>query len=364
MSNIHDLAHFGQSIWYDNISRSILDSGYMARLIDLGIVGVTSNPAIFKKAIADSADYDDVIRALAAAGTPTADLYEALALADIGRAADLFAPVYAASDGLDGYVSLEVNPALAHDAAGTVAEARRLFAALDRPNVMIKVPATPAGVVAFETLIAAGINVNVTLMFSLSHYEDIAQAYIRGLQQLAARGGDLRRVAAVASFFVSRIDTAVDAALSAAGEDALLGKIAIANAKLAYGRFQDIGDSPAWQELAAQGARPQRLLWASTSTKNPAYPDTIYVDNLIGPQTVNTMPPATVDAFLDHGTLAETLTADVDEAEEQIAYLDDLDIDFNAITQQLQDDGVQAFADAFRALLAALEAKQAALQAA
>lgn len=365
MTKLQELQQLGQSVWYDNISRDILDSGEMQALIDAGIVGVTSNPSIFKKAIADSDHYDAAIRELSSQGKKTLEIYEALVLADIGRAADLFRPVYEASSGLDGYVSIEVNPNLAHDTAGTIAEAMRLFAALNRPNIMIKVPATTAGVSAFETLISEGINVNVTLMFSLRHYEEIAHAYIRGLYKLAEQGGYVNRVSSVASFFVSRIDTAVDKALAASDSDdalALQGKIAVANAKNAYGRFQDIFTSPLWLELADQGARMQRPLWASTSTKNPAYPDTLYVDTLIGSHTVNTMPPETVTAFLDHGTVAQTLTAAQEEAEEMVAYLDDLSIDFNAITQKLQDDGVKAFADAFQALLQAISEKQAALQ--
>ncbi len=364
MTKLHELQQLGQSIWYDNISRDILDSGEMQRLIDAGIVGVTSNPSIFKAAIADSSHYDAAIRQLTAAGKNVDEIYEALALEDIGRAADLFRPVYDATEGLDGYISIEVNPNLAHDTPGTIAEARRLFKLLNRPNIMIKVPATPAGLPAFEQLISEGVNVNVTLMFSLGHYEDVAMAYVRGVQRLAASGGDVGKIASVASFFISRIDTAVDNALQAAGEEALLGQIAIANAKMTYGRFQDIFGSDLWQELADQGARVQRPLWASTSTKNPAYPDTLYVDALIGPHTVNTAPPQTVEAFLDHGTVTQTLTEEMDVAEEQIAYLEDVSIDLEAITQKLQDDGVKSFADAFQAMMDAIAHKQQTLQAA
>ncbi|MCA9936355.1 MAG: transaldolase, partial [Anaerolineales bacterium] len=240
MTRLHELFQLGQSIWYDNISRDVLDSGEMQRLIDSGIVGVTSNPSIFKAAIAGSTHYDDAIRQLAAEGRDVDAIYETLALADIGRAADLFRPVYEATNGLDGYVSIEVDPFLAHDTTATLLEARRLFQTLNRPNIMIKVPATPAGIPAFEQLISEGINVNVTLMFSLTHYEAVAMAYIRGVEKLAQNGGDVSKIASVASFFVSRIDTAVDKALDAAGEIALQGQIAIANAKMAYGRFQDI----------------------------------------------------------------------------------------------------------------------------
>lgn len=362
MTKLHELQKLGQSVWYDNISRDILDSGEMQRLIDAGIVGVTSNPSIFKAAIADSDHYDAAIQELTAAGKTVTEIYEAMALEDIGRAADLFRPVYEATDGLDGYISIEVDPNLADDTEGTIAEARRLFKLLNRPNIMIKVPATPAGIPAFERLIGAGINVNVTLMFSLGHYEDVALAYIRGVQALAASGGDVHKIASVASFFISRIDTAVDKALQATGEEALMGQIAIANAKMTYGRFQDIFGSPLWQELADQGARAQRPLWASTSTKNPAYRDTLYVDALIGPHTVNTAPPQTVEAFLDHGLVAPTLTADMDVAEELLDYLQELDIDLNAITQKLQDDGVQAFAAAYQAMMDAIAQKQEKLQ--
>ena len=362
MTKLNELFQLGQSIWYDNISREILDSGEMDALIDAGVVGVTSNPSIFKKAIADSEHYDESISQLAAEGKSVTEIYEALVLADIGRTADLFRPVYEATNGLDGYVSLEVDPNLAHDTEGTIADARRLFKVLDRPNIMIKVPATPAGTPAIETLIGEGININVTLIFSLSHYEDVALAYIAGLQKLAGQGGDLSKVASVASFFVSRIDGVVDKALESSGDTALQGKIAIANAKAAYTRFQVIFGSKLWADLAEKGARAQRPLWASTSTKNPAYPDTLYVDTLVGPHTVNTLPPNTVTAFLDHGMVAITLTVDQDVAEEQIAYLDNLDIDFNAITQKLQDDGVASFASAFQDLMEAIAAKKAKLE--
>lgn len=362
MTKLHELYQLGQSIWYDNISRDILDSGEMQRLIDAGVVGVTSNPSIFKAAIADSHHYDTAIRELTAAGKNVAEIYEALALEDISRAADLFRPVYDATDGLDGYISIEVDPNLADDTEGTIAEARRLFGLLNRPNIMIKVPATPAGIPAFETLISEGINVNVTLMFSLTHYEDVAMAYVRGIERLVANGGNAHRVASVASFFISRIDTAVDKALEAAGEEALFGQVAIANAKMTYGRFQEIFGSKLWLDLAAQGARVQRPLWASTSTKNPSYPDTLYVDALIGPHTVNTAPPQTVEAFLDHGLVALTLTEDLDVAEELIDYLEEIGINLEAITQKLQDDGVQAFADSFRTMMSAIAQKREMLQ--
>jgi transaldolase len=363
MTKLHELADLGQAIWLDYIRRSFITSGDLQALIDEGLRGVTSNPTIFEKAIAGSTDYDGGLHRLVEEGKTVEEIYEALTLDDIQRAADLLRPVYDQAGGADGYVSLEVSPTLAHDTEGTIAEARRFFAALDRPNVMIKVPATPAGIPAIETLISEGVNVNITLMFSLAHYEAVAEAYIAGLEKLAADGGDpstgsgrgVSQVASVASFFVSRVDTAVDRALEAIGTPeavALQGKIAIANAKMAYARFREIFSGERWERLAAQGARVQRPLWASTSAKNPLYPDTLYVDGLIGPDTVNTVPPATLNAFRDHGTVAPTLEAGLEEARIQLARLAELGVDFDAITQKLQDDGVAAFAKSFESLMA------------
>jgi len=360
MTKLHELAELGQSIWYDNIRRALIEEGGLQALVEAGVTGVTSNPSILEKAIAGSSDYDRALAALVSKSLSEVELYEALALEDIQRAADILRPVYDRTDGVDGYVSLEVSPTLAHDTAGTVVEARRLFAALDRPNILIKVPATPAGIPAIETLIGEGININVTLMFSLAHYEVVAQAYIAGLEKLAAAGGDLSRVASVASVFVSRADTAVDRALEALGTEealSLRGQIAIANAKVIYARFHEIFSGERWQALAAQGARVQRPLWASTSTKNPRYPDTLYVEALIGPQTVDTVPPATIEAFLDHGTVALTLEVGLEEARAQLNRLADLGIDLEVIMQQLQDDGVAAFAQAFESLLASVGEK-------
>jgi transaldolase/glucose-6-phosphate isomerase len=369
MTKLHELAHLGQAIWFDYIRRSFITSGELQTLIDEGLRGVTSNPTIFEKAIAGSTDYDEDLRRLVEAGKTVEEIYEALAQDDIRRAADLLRPVYEQTDGADGYVSLEVNPNLAHNTEGTIAEARRLFSALDRPNVMIKVPAAPAGIPAIETLIGEGIHVNVTLMFSLDHYEAVVEAYIAGLEKLAADGGDLSKVSSVASFFVSRVDTAVDRALEAIGTPeavALQGKIAIANAQAAYARFCEIFSGGRWERLAAQGARVQRPLWASTSTKNPLYPDTLYVDSLIGPNTVNTVPPATLNAFRDHGTVAPTLEAGpsaslragLEEARIQLARLAELGVDLDAITQKLQEDGVAAFAQSFEALMATIAEKR------
>jgi transaldolase/glucose-6-phosphate isomerase len=358
MTKLQNLIDLGQSVWFDYIRRSFITSGELQALIDQGVRGVTSNPTIFEKAIAGSTDYDVDLGRLVDDGKSVAEIYEALAMDDIAQAADLMRPVYEGADGADGFVSLEVSPTLAHDTAGTVADARRLFAALGRPNVMIKVPATPAGIPAIETLISEGINVNVTLIFSLAHYQAVAEAYIAGLEKLVAAGGDPARVASVASFFVSRVDTAVDRALDEMGEGELQGKIAIANAKLAYAYFCDAFGGPRWEVLAAQGARVQRPLWASTGTKNPHYPDTLYVDSLIGPHTVNTVPPATLQAFLDHGAVAATLEAGVDEARADLARLAELGLDLDAITQKLQDDGVAAFAKSFESLMASIAEKR------
>ncbi|MCA9896698.1 MAG: bifunctional transaldolase/phosoglucose isomerase [Ardenticatenaceae bacterium] len=357
MSKLHELFTLGQSVWYDNISRDLLASGAMQTLIDDGVVGVTSNPSIFEKAIAKSSDYDGAIRELAQAGKSTNDIYEAMALEDIGAAADLFRPVYEKTGGVDGYISLEVSPTLARDTKGTIAEARRLFAALNRPNIMIKVPATPEGIPAIETLIADGININVTLIFALSSYEDVMNAYISGLEKRLAAGQPIDNISSVASFFVSRVDTAVDKALAAKGNTNLQGKIAIANAQIAYARFQQLFGEARWRVLAEKGGRVQRPLWASTSTKNPAYPDTLYVDTLIGADTVNTVPPDTVEAFKDHGTVAITLTQGVEDAAGQLDALANLGISLDEITEQLQVDGVNSFAKAFEGLMASIEGK-------
>jgi transaldolase / glucose-6-phosphate isomerase len=362
MTKLHELTQLGQSIWYDNIRRALIDSGELQALLDDGVRGVTSNPSIFEKAIGGSADYDEAIKALADSDKTAEQIYESLALADIRRTADLLRPIYDDSQGDDGYVSLEVSPALAHDTDATIVEARRLFAALDRPNIMIKVPATPAGIPAIKTLIGDGVNVNVTLIFSLSHYEAVAAAYLAGLEQLAANGGDLSQVASVASFFISRVDTAADDQLDEIGNTALQGKIGIANAKVAYGRFQQIFSGPRWDDLVEKGARVQRPLWASTGVKNPTYPDTHYVDQLIGPNTVNTVPPSTLTAFRDHGSVAAPLGQNLAEAEAQLDQLANLGLDLEAITQQLQDDGVAAFADSFTALIESVADKRQKLQ--
>ncbi len=358
MSKLNQLTKLGQSIWLDYIRRAFIDSGELQQLIDRGIRGVTSNPTIFEKAIAGSADYDSALKELAAAGKSDQEIYEALVIEDIGRAADLFRPVYDATDRQDGYVSLEVSPTLARDTEGTIDEGRRLFSTLNRPNVMIKVPATPQGIPAITQLISEGINVNVTLMFSLEHYEQVAEAYLAGLERLAVSGGEVKKVASVASFFISRVDTAVDRVLEQAGNQALQGKIAIANAKMVYQRFQQIFSGDRWEKLAQAGAQVQRVLWASTGTKNPLYPDTLYVDALIGAHTVNTAPPATLNAFLDHGKVSATIETETAQAETQISQLKNLGIDLNAITEQLQQDGVASFADSFEKLMTAIAEKR------
>ncbi|MGI9529728.1 MAG: transaldolase [Acidimicrobiia bacterium] len=359
MTKLHELEQNGQSIWYDFIRRDMLTGPGLADLVEAGIRGVTSNPSIFQNAIAGSTLYDDQITDL---GDMAPDVvFEALAIADIKAAADVLAGVFASSQGGDGYVSLEVSPTLAHDTEGTVADAHRLWTKVDRPNLMIKVPATPAGVTAIEQLTADGMNINATLMFSLADYEAVAQAYVAG----AKRCIEPSSLASVASFFVSRVDSYTDAALDAIGTPeagALKGKAAIANAKLAYRRYQEIFEGSAFADLAARNVRPQRALWASTSTKNPSYRDVMYVEDLVGPNTVNTAPPATIEAFEDHGNVTpDTLTNGVDEARKVFADLAGMGIDFDVITETLQVDGVRAFADAYASLLDAIADKQVAI---
>ena len=357
-NRLKELSKLGQSIWYDNIRRDMLIDGEFQDLIEAGILGVTSNPTIFEKAIAGSSDYDDQLQELVDQGQDLDKMYEKLVLADIGSAADQLRPVFEQSNGLDGYVSLEVRPTLAADTQQTVAEARRLFHTLARPNIMIKVPATPEGIPAVETLIAEGININITLIFSLKHYEAVTDAYLSGLEQRLSAGEDISQVASVASFFVSRVDTMVDKALDEAGNSSLKGKIAVANAKVAYARFKDIFSGERWEKLAAAGARVQRPLWASTGTKNPQYSDTLYVDELIGADTVNTVPPATLEAVIDHGQTLPSIEEDLLGAKHQLEKLDDLGIDLEAVTEQLQVDGVIAFAKSFETLMLSIADKR------
>lgn len=357
------LAEFGQSIWYDNISRGLINSGGLQALIDEGVVGVTSNPTIFHKAIAETNEYDGQIRELAAAGQSVEEIYDALTQADIGRAADLFLPVYRRTEGLDGYVSLEVSPHLAHDAAGTIAETRRLFNSLNRPNVMIKIPGTPEGLKAIEAALAEGINVNVTLIFSVDAYRQIMQAFRRGAERFAAGGGDLSKLASVASFFVSRVDTEVDKRLAdhPDGKD-LLGTAAVANSKLAYQAYEEEFSKSEYRALLDRGMRPQRPLWASTSTKNPAYSPIIYVETLVGRPTVNTVPPATLDAIKAGFEVRESITQAVNEARRIVERLGALGISLEDVTAKLLAAGVKSFADSYDRLLAAIQTKRAALR--
>lgn len=360
------LAEFGQSPWFDFISRDIIESGELARLVkDDGLKGVTSNPAIFEKAVSSGTAYDEFIRANAASSKDAVDLYEKLAVRDVQDAADILRGVYDATEGGDGFVSLEVSPHLAFDTEKTIAEARRLWKMVDRPNLMVKVPATPEGIPAIEQLIADGININVTLLFSQSAYRDVANAYIAGLKRRSDAGEDLGRVASVASFFVSRIDSLVDKQIeeklaSAEGDEkerleSLRGTVAVANAKLAYQAYLEIFSGEEWEALAAKGARPQRVLWASTGTKNKDYSDVLYIDELIGPDTVNTIPPATWDAFRDHGTVAQTLTEGVDEARQTLADLASVGISLDAATDQLLAEAVKLFVDPFDKMIDAVE---------
>ena len=365
------LGEAGQAVWLDYLHRKILDNGELKRLIaDEGLSGLTSNPSIFEKAIGEGSDYDAPLKAVLAKGDEEiVDLYETLAIADIQEAADQFRPLYDRLNGADGYVSLEVSPYLALDTEATVAEARRLWRAVDRPNVMIKVPGTKGGVPAIRQLIGEGINVNVTLLFAVQAYLDVAEAHIAGLEAFRARGGDVTRVHGVASFFVSRIDTMVDKAIddrldrAAAGEadalKALRGKVAIANAKIAYQHYLTLIETPRWNALAAAGAAPQRLLWASTGAKDPTYSDVLYVAELIGPDTVNTMPPKTMDAFRDHGQVRASLTDDVAGARRVVEDQKRLGLDLDAVTDALVIDGVKKFSQSFDELLGAVADKRA-----
>lgn len=365
MNPLNELHNFGQSFWYDNIRRSLLRDGTIKSLIDLeGLRGMTSNPTIFAKAIGSTDDYDEQITELASSGRGVEAIYEQLVIADITWACELFNAVYQNSDGEDGYVSLEVSPHLAHEEDKTVSEAERLFKMVNRPNLMIKVPATDAGIRAVERLIARGINVNITLMFNMRHYEAVANAYLAGIAAYAKSGGKISGVASVASFFVSRLDTAVDkllADLDSPKASELLGRTAISNSKLVYKRYKELFEGDNFTDLLQGGARVQRLLWASTSTKNPAYPDTLYVDELIGPDTVNTMPPRTIDAFRDHGVAGPTLEQGFPEAQWVIDAVTELGIDLDQVTEQLQREGIKAFSDSYDQLLQTLEKKLAEL---
>lgn len=371
---LFDLLKEGQSVWYDNIARGLIKDGSIQKLIDeSGVRGVTSNPTIFEKAIAAGSDYDEQIKELIGSTNSAEEIFSALAVTDIGNTADLFRPIYDESNGGDGFVSIEVSPTLANDTEGTIKDAHYFYKTINRPNVMIKIPATPAGLPAITEVIGAGINVNVTLIFSLEAYENVANAYIAGLEKLDASGGDVSKVASVASFFVSRVDSLVDKLLDGkiaeASDDAkkaelegLKGKAGIANSKLAYEKFEQIFGSERFQKLAAKGAKRQRVLWASTSTKNPKYRDVMYVEELIGPDTVDTMPPATVVAFGDHGKVSRTVDKDVDQAHAAIDALEANGVSMKAVTDQLLDEGVKSFSESFSKMIEGVESKRQKLQ--
>jgi transaldolase len=370
MNRIEQLHRAGQSIWLDYIERGMVQSGELQAKVDAGLRGVTSNPTIFQQAIAKSSAYADDLTRLAKEHLTPKAIFETLAIADIQAACDVLCTVYADSQGKDGFVSIEVAPDLAYDTEATIAEARRLHKTVDRPNLMVKVPATAAGIPAIRQLIADGININVTLIFALERYAEVKEAYLAGLEDRLAAGKEISHVASVASFFVSRVDTNVDARLErimqsdpqrAQAAQRLLGKIAVANAKLAYRQFQQVFASSRWEKLAAAGAQLQRPLWASTSAKNPSYPELLYVDNLIGPHTVNTMPPATLEAFTDHGVVERTVDVGVDAAAAAVRGLGEMGISLAEVTAELEHEGVQKFADSFTDLLATIEKRQAEL---
>jgi transaldolase len=365
MTPLKQLADAGQSVWIDYLSRKFIQDGGLAGLVDDGVVGVTSNPTIFQSAIAEGDAYDDQIKELSATESEPKEIFLGLARDDIRAACDVLRPVWDAGNGKDGWVSLEVDPNLAHDTQATIDEAKRLHALVEKPNLFIKIPATREGLSAIEETIAAGIPVNVTLIFSLRRHREVAEAYVRGLQRLVDAGGDPSTIASVASFFVSRVDTEADKRLDAiGGHDELKGTLAIANAKLAYVTYEEIFSGPQWEELAAKGATAQRCLWASTSTKNPDYRDVLYVEELIGPDTVNTMPRETVEAFQDHGQVARTLDRDVDGARAVLKAFADAGIEYDDVVETLEREGVEKFAKSFRDLFADLESKRDALVAA
>ena len=364
LNSIQELGRLGQSVWYDNMYRALITSGELERMVDMGVTGLTSNPTIFQKAISSGDDYDDSLVMHASRGLNAEGLFEALATEDIRAAADVLRPAHERSGGADGFASLEVSPRLAHDTDGTIEAALRLFGALDRPNAMIKVPATPEGIPAIRELIGRGVNVNVTLIFSLEMYSRVREAYVSGLEDLARAGGDLGAVASVASFFVSRVDTAVDGLIEGRRElESLMGKAAVANAKIAYQDFKGTFGTDRFGALASKGARVQRPLWASTSTKNPAYSDVLYVEALVGVDTVNTMPDATLEAFLDHGKASDSIELEVEESRGVIATLEENGVSMDAVTTTLTREGVEAFADSFEELLGDIEAKRERLMA-
>jgi transaldolase len=368
---VQQLCDLGQSIWQDDIARSMLTTGKLQQTIDeIGVRGLTSNPTIFEKAISGGNDYDAQITELLGEGKAAQDIFEALEVSDLQGALDLFRPIYDETNGGDGFCSIEVFPDAARNPDATREQTRRLWNEVNRPNLMVKIPGTVEGSPVVAEMTAEGININITLLFSIASYERVAWAYIEGLEKRLASGEPIDHVASVASFFVSRVDTLVDKKLdekaaadpdNAAKYEALKGKIAVANAKLAYARYQEIFSGDRFLKLKAEGAKPQRPLWASTGTKNPAYSDTLYVDTLIGPDTVNTMPEKTIAAFLDHGTVKRTVDTDVDLARQQMKQLAELGIDIDAVTHQLEEDGIASFIKSFESLLAGVEAKRSQL---
>ncbi|HEY9556093.1 MAG TPA: transaldolase [Acidimicrobiales bacterium] len=360
-TRLHELADAGQSPWLDNLRRGWITGGELAGWIDRGVRGLTSNPSIFQKAISSGNDYDEQFGDLIASGRSVGDAYWDMVTHDIEGALALLRPVYDATDGLDGFVSVEVAPELARDSAGTEAAARNLHVAIDEPNLYVKIPGTAEGLAPIRTMIAEGRSINITLIFSLDRYAEVMEAYLAGLE---AAEGELSRISSVASFFISRVDTEVDRRLDEIGTDAALalrGKAAVAQAQVAYSRFKATFSGPRWDALVARGARVQRPLWASTSTKNPAYPDTLYVDQLIGPDSVNTMPDDTLLAFLDHGTVARTIDADPDDAERTLAAVAEVGVDLDDVARVLEEQGVAAFSKSFDELITALDTKAAEL---
>jgi len=365
MNPLKALGEQGQSVWLDFMRRSLITTGELQRYIDNdGLKGLTSNPTIFQKAVEGSEDYDDLFREWAPRGASAGDVFEALAIRDIGDAARIFRPVWEQTRHRDGYCSIEVTPTLAHDTKGTVVEARRLWQKLGVQNVMVKIPGTVEGTPAIEQCIAEGLNINVTLLFSQDAYVAVAEAYIRGLEQRAARGEDVSKSASVASFFVSRIDSLVEKIIASREKtatpqqralfDEVTGKVAIANAKQAYQKYKKLFSGPRWQKLADKGAKTQRVLWASTGTKNPKYSDVLYIEELIGRDTVNTIPPATLDAFRDHGKVRPTLEQDVDQADAVMRKLEQSGISMKEVTDKLVEDGVKSFSDSFAELISAV----------
>jgi transaldolase len=359
-SRLHQLSDLGQSVWIDSLSREWLRTGELRRMTDEdAVVGVTSNPTIFQKAMSEGGWYDDQLRDVLAEEDDLKEIFLRLAFDDIREACDVLRSVWDRTEGLDGYVSLEVDPAFANDTEATIDEAQRFHDTVDRQNLYVKIPATQEGLPAIEEMIARGKSINVTLIFSLERYAEVAEAYIRGLERLVESGGDPSPVVSVASFFVSRVDTEADKRLDGiGGQDHLKGRLAIANAKLAYQRYKEIFSGPRWEALAAKGATPQRCLWASTSTKNPEYRDVMYVEELIGPETVNTMPKETIEAFQDHGVVRLTLEEGLDEARRLFEELASVGVDYDDVTRVLEEEGVQKFADSFHELLDGIRAKR------